>query len=141
MPERFDLALKIACVALATLALYEFSQLLSRWNPLGRANVPALPTFSGRTNAEAGVKSTNPPLARMPQSAPADTNAGSPQQSGKDTNAMTSQKPSAAPTNPAPSNVAETRMPMSSPFPPSMMLGMKPTELPPASQARVDRIA
>src|SRR6266508_642724 len=69
MPERFELALKIACVALAALLLYEFSRLVSRWNPLARAHVPTLPTLS--TNRDAGGKTTNSPVAQMPKPAQA----------------------------------------------------------------------
>jgi len=132
-------------VLLSTLVLYEFSRFASRWNPLGRAIVPALPTLSSPTNSQAAAKTTNSSLARIATSAAAQTNAISLQKPGM-TNAITSQKPAGPSTNQAPSNLAEARMPMPSPFPPPMMMmmggtGMKPPELPLAVQARVDRIA
>ncbi len=144
MPERFELALKIACVALAALLLYEFSRLVSRWNPLARAHVPTLPTLS--TNRDAGGKTTNSPVAQMPKPAQAETNPVSSQKTGKSETNAVSQKPAAPATNPAPAKIAEGRMPMPSPFPPPMMMGMgmmgmKPPDLPPAIQTRVDRIA
>lgn len=143
MPDRFELALKIACLLLAALVLYEFSRLVARWNPLARTTVPALPTLSGRTNVEAIGKATNPPLAQMPKQAQAASNAVTWQKPGKsETNAVTSQRPATLASNPAPAKVAEGSMPMPFPFPPPMMMmGMKAPELPPATQARVDRIA
>src|SRR5437667_8006224 len=144
MPERINLTLKIVCLALAALLLYEFSRLVSRWNPLGHAAVPALPTLSDRTNIEAVAKATNAPGARMPEPTKAETNPVSSPMPGKtETNALAKAAPSA--TNTAPSKVAAGPMPMPSAFAPPMMMmgmmGMKAPDLPPAIQARVDRIA
>jgi len=144
MPERINLTLKIVCLALAALLLYEFSRLVSRWNPLGHATVPALPTLSDRTNIEAVAKATNAPGARMPEPTKAETNSVSSPMPGKtETNALAKAAPSA--TNTAPSKVAAGPMPMPSAFAPPMMMmgmmGMKAPDLPPAIQARVDRIA
>ena len=141
MPERIELTLKIVCLALAALLLYEFSRLASRWNPLGHATVPALPTLSARTNIEAVAKATNAPGARMPEPTKAETIPVSSPMPGKtETNALAKAAPSA--TNTAPSKVAAGPMPMPSAFaPPMMMMGMKAPDLPPAIQTRVDRIA
>ncbi len=145
MPERIELTLKIVCLALAALLLYEFSRLASRWNPLGHATVPALPTLSARTNIEAVAKATNARAAPMPEPTKAETNPVSSPMPGKtETNALAKAAPSA--TNTAPSKVAAGPMPMPSAFAPPMMMmmgmmGMKAPDLPPAIQTRVDRIA
>jgi len=139
MPERIELALKITCLALAALLIYQFSQFLSRWNPLRHASIPALPALSGRTNSEAGGKATNAPGAQLPKPAKAETNS-SPTSGRAETNAVASQTHAATATNPDPSKVAESRMPMAL-APPMMMLGIKAPDLPPAVEARVDRIA
>jgi len=139
MLERSELALKILCLALGALLLYELSQLVARWNPLAHATVPRLPTLSGSSSAEAGGRTTNSARAQMTKPVTAETSSLQARTPGKtETNAVASLKPGARPSNAPVSKALESRMPALSPGP---MLPMKAPDLPGPIQARVDRIA
>jgi hypothetical protein len=138
MPERFDLASKIVCAALAALLLYEFTRLVSRWNPLGNARIPALPTLSASPDGESGRKATNSVSTQAPKSAKAETNSVSPKSGKPETNVVASTNPGATATNPLATKTPEGAR--SGPMPRQAMAGKGP-DLPPAIQARVDRIA
>jgi hypothetical protein len=61
MRERVEPILKIACVILAALVLYEIAGIFLRINPLHGVVVPALPALaSGTNNPAGGGRGTNP---------------------------------------------------------------------------------
>ena len=64
MPERFERALKILCLGLAALVLWQIGVVIWRGDPLAHLTIPALPTLPGDTNA-------------APKTAQKDTNATS----------------------------------------------------------------
>jgi hypothetical protein len=93
--ERAEPALKILCLILAALVVYQLAGILIRWNPFRGVTVPALPSLSASTNSPAGsahgtnlaataaIKGTNltqlPPNTNTPPSViVADTNSVSP---------------------------------------------------------------
>jgi hypothetical protein len=95
LPERAELALKILCLVLTALVVYQLAGILIRWNPFRGVTVPALPSLSASTNSPAGgahgtnmaasatIKGTNltqlPPNTNTPPSViVADTNSVSP---------------------------------------------------------------
>src|ERR1035437_2548922 len=95
MLERSEPVLKVICVALAALLLFQVLRLIARSDPLAHLNIPALPTLPPDTNAPAGGTGTNS-LAALGsgkagtntvhsgvQSAGAATNTPSPPESGK----------------------------------------------------------
>lgn len=99
MLERAELALKILCVVVAAALIYEFSGFVSRWNPLGSARVPAVPTWASVTGVS-DAKGTNSAPAQTQKSGPADTNAvKTAKADATQTNAVASQKSGAADTN------------------------------------------
>src|SRR5438552_11244724 len=66
MRERVGQILKIVCLVLAALLLYQLVQMGRRVNPLSRVTIPELPKLASDTNAPAGnsnqvasVKGTN----------------------------------------------------------------------------------
>ena len=61
MRERIGQMLKIACIALAALLLYQLVRTAFRINPLARVTIPALPTLALDTNVPAtGVPTAGP---------------------------------------------------------------------------------
>jgi hypothetical protein len=70
MRERAEPILKIACVILAALVLYQFAGIFLRMNPLHGVVVPALPTLAVSTNnAPENGRSVNPaPIANAVKS-------------------------------------------------------------------------
>ena len=163
MLERFERPLRMICLALAALLVVQLARLVLRGDPLAHLNIPALPALAPPTNSPAAGAGTN--LSASPKTGNKDTNAAamknpgtngtnaaaSPRKSGtNDTNAATLQKSGTNETNTA-----------SAPHPGSgrsgppggqaaAMAGMMPggrmgggmatPELPPAIQARVDKI-
>ena len=163
MLERFERPLRMICLALAALLVVQLARLVLRGDPLAHLNIPALPALAPPTNSPAAGAGTN--LSASPKTGNKDTNAAamknpgtngtntaaSPHKSGtNDTNAATLQKSGTNETNTA-----------SAPHPGSgrsgppggqaaAMAGMMPggrmgggmatPELPPAIQARVDKI-
>ena len=86
--ERAEAILKITCLILAALVVYQLAGIVVRWNPFRGAAVPALPTLATDTNSPAGtghgtnllatntVKGTNrPPQSTATNQAAAKTNA------------------------------------------------------------------
>jgi hypothetical protein len=61
MLERSESVLKVICVALAALLLFQVVRLIVRSDPLAHLNIPALPTLPPDTNALAGGTGTNSP--------------------------------------------------------------------------------
>ena len=59
MLERSEPVLKVICVALAALLLFQVGRLVVGRNPLGHLNIPAVPTLPPDTNAPAGATGTN----------------------------------------------------------------------------------
>jgi hypothetical protein len=59
MLERSEPVLKVICVALAALLLFQIGRLVVGRNPLGHLNIPAVPTLPPDTNAPAGATGTN----------------------------------------------------------------------------------
>ena len=59
MLERSEPVLKVICVALAALLLFQVGRLVVGRNPLGHLNIPAVPTLPPDTNAPAGGTGTN----------------------------------------------------------------------------------
>jgi len=93
--ERAEPALKILCLVLAALVVYQLAGILIRWNPFRGVVVPALPSLTANTNSPAGsahgtnlaasaiIKGTNltqlPPSTNTPPSViMANTNSVSP---------------------------------------------------------------
>jgi hypothetical protein len=119
MLERAELALKILCVVVAAALIYEFSGVVSRWNPLGDARIPTVPTFAGATG-EPDAKGTNSAAVQTQKSGPTDTNAvktakaeatqtnavASQKSGGADTNSAASPKPVATETNHSATNLS-----------------------------------
>ena len=98
MFERAELVLRIVCMGLATLLLYQLAHLALRGDPLARLNIPAVPSLAASTNAPPGRKGTNavpvPALAKTPM------NSVSRQDSPKNgTNAVAAQEARKTPTN------------------------------------------
>jgi hypothetical protein len=120
MLERSEPVLKVICVALAALLLFQVVRLVMRSDPLAHLNIPALPTLPPDTNAPAGGAGTNSLAASGlgkagtntahpgAQVAGAPTNSPSGHESGKlgtnDLHSVSAQKG----TNP-PLPIAETR--------------------------------
>jgi hypothetical protein len=90
MRERSDMILKIACLALAALLLYQVAHVLFVGNPLARVTMPVLPSLP----AEAGIDST---VGKGTNSAPVIASAatGTNNPSGK-SGATSTNPPSAA---------------------------------------------
>ena len=61
MRERSEMILKIVCLALAALLLVQLVRVGLRVSPLGRANIPPLPTLPDASNEVAVVRGTNAP--------------------------------------------------------------------------------
>jgi hypothetical protein len=59
MLERFEPVLKVLCVALAAVLLFQIGRLVIRSNPLAHLNIPALPSLPPDTNAPTSVAPTN----------------------------------------------------------------------------------
>jgi hypothetical protein len=59
MLERSEPVLKVVCVALAALLLFQVGRLVVGRNPLGHLNIPAVPTLPPDTNAPASGTGTN----------------------------------------------------------------------------------
>jgi hypothetical protein len=58
--ERAEPALRILCLVLAAVVVYELAGMIARWNPFRGVKVPDLPALSSATNAPAGGgKGTN----------------------------------------------------------------------------------
>jgi hypothetical protein len=141
MPDRFNLALKAACLTLAALVLYELARFVSRWNPLGAGRVPALPTLTltAATGGGSGGKTASPIPVQDRKPTNAGTDAVSSAKAVKpQTNAAATRVPDSTPTNAIPSKGPTAARP-GPPTRPGMP--MKGPELDPAVQARVDRIA
>jgi hypothetical protein len=64
MLERSEPVLKVICVALAVLLLFQVGRLVVGRNPLGHLNIPAVPTLPPDTNAPAAGTGTNSLAAR-----------------------------------------------------------------------------
>jgi hypothetical protein len=70
MFERFERPLKIICVAMAALLVWELGNLILRGDPLAHLKIPALPTLPGATNetAKPASKETNAAAVTKPGS-------------------------------------------------------------------------
>ena len=60
MLERSEMALKVACLVLTALLLYQCSRFLIRRDSLAHLTIPALPTLSAISDTQTGGKGTNP---------------------------------------------------------------------------------
>jgi hypothetical protein len=70
MLERFETALKVACLALAALVLVQCSRFVMRRDSLARLTIPAVPSLPDVSDAQTGAKTTNsPPRTESPKSA------------------------------------------------------------------------
>jgi hypothetical protein len=54
LPERAEPILKIVCLILAVLVIYDLVEIVVRWNPFRGVTVPALPSLTASTNHPAG---------------------------------------------------------------------------------------
>jgi hypothetical protein len=99
MLERSEPVLKVICVALAALLLFQVVRLVVRSDPLAHLNIPALPTLPPDTNAPAGGAGTNSLAASG--SGKAGTNAAHPgaQIAGAPTNSLSGYEPGRLGTN------------------------------------------
>src|SRR5579872_5682984 len=59
MRERAELLLKLACLALAALVLYQLSRFMTRTSPLEHLGIPALPSLASGSNAPIAEAVTN----------------------------------------------------------------------------------
>ncbi|MBC8094297.1 MAG: hypothetical protein H7Y43_00665 [Akkermansiaceae bacterium] len=59
MRNRIEWILKLACVALGVLLLFQVVRIALRGNPLAKVSIPAVPTLAADTNSPAGAKGTN----------------------------------------------------------------------------------
>lgn len=149
MLEHSERLLRIACLCLAAVLLYQLAGLLVRKDPLANLSIPALPALPPAAEAQTVGSQTNSP-SRQTQAKSA-------------TNSPARQETAQAGTNSAPTqNLAATGQvsvsrsgpgvkEVKSGVPPEMAMmamnpmlrtasGMKAPALPPAVQARVDRI-
>ncbi len=78
MLERAEPVLKVACVALAALLVFQGARVLGRLNPLPRTAVPAPPSWTAPTNSPAVTGSPGPgnPALAGPSAAPGPTGPG-----------------------------------------------------------------
>jgi hypothetical protein len=88
MPERSERILRIACICLAALLLFQFARLVLRKDPLKNLSIPALPSLPPAADARASGSRTNPPSR--------------PGLAGSGTNAPAAQEPGRKGTNPVP---------------------------------------
>src|SRR5262245_47318377 len=72
MLERSELILKVACLALATLVLFQGSRLVMRKDSLARLMIPDLPTLPDNADTQTRGKATNDPPRTWPQRPPTD---------------------------------------------------------------------
>jgi hypothetical protein len=63
MRERSDQILKVTCLALGALLLFQFARFALRGNPLARVKVPAAPSLAAEARNPSGTKQTNAPNA------------------------------------------------------------------------------
>jgi hypothetical protein len=90
MRERSEQILRIACLVLGALLLYQLSMLVVRKNPLDRLSIPALPSLPVEPATQTAGKTTNSPP--QPESARKGTNAAPlPESVNKTTNSVTPQ--------------------------------------------------
>ena len=61
MLERSEMVLKVACLALAALILFQCSRFVMRSDSLARLTIPALPSLPDNSDAQTGGKTTNSP--------------------------------------------------------------------------------
>ena len=61
MLERSEMVLKVTCLALAALVLFQCSRFVMRSDSLARLTIPALPSLPDNTDAQPGGKTTNSP--------------------------------------------------------------------------------
>jgi hypothetical protein len=87
MLERSEPVLKVICLALAALLLFQVVRLVVRSDPLAHLNIPALPTLPPDTNAPAGGTGTNSPAALGSGKAGTNTAHSGAQTAGTATNA------------------------------------------------------
>ena len=150
MREHIDPVARVICIALGLLLLFQLVSMVARPNPLRRLAIPALPTLSAAPDGESPGKAINAPPGGVAMA------AGTPSPS-KATNAPTggvivatgTPSPSKA-TNAPTGGVAVATGPPGNPRGPGQMPGgpnrpggppgMGEPKLPPAAQARVDRI-
>src|SRR2546426_4265666 len=64
MFERSETVLRIICLGLAALLLYQLSRFALRGDPLARLGIPAVPTLAAATNAPTVGKGANSPPAK-----------------------------------------------------------------------------
>ena len=161
MLERFEQPLRILCLALGAVLVFQFARLVLRGDPLAHLNIPELPTLASATNsATTNVVKPVPPATNAP-----DTNktqklvaiATTPATNTPATNNLqstnlatgTNRLPATNTTNPVAvqTNTAPTAQAASpKPGPPNLMPGLMmaggppKVDLPPAIQTRVDKI-
>lgn len=89
MLERSERTLRIACICLAALLLYQFVRLVVRRDPLANLSIPALPSLPPAAGAQAASNQTNSPS--HPSSSKSGSNSLASEESGKkETNAILS---------------------------------------------------
>lgn len=89
MRKHSEKTLRLFCLALGALLLFQVVRLVVRKNPLAGLSIPALPTFTVATDPPAGGKGTNAASAR--ESANKGTNVVGRQSGSKDTNSVAGQ--------------------------------------------------
>jgi hypothetical protein len=72
MLERSELMLKVTCLALAALVLFQCSRFVMRSDSLARLRIPALPSLPDNADAQTGGKTTNSPPRTGSQKPPTD---------------------------------------------------------------------
>ena len=93
MPDRFERALKILCLGLAALLLWQVGVLVQRGDPLAHLTIPELPALPGDTNAtpKTAQKDTNATsTAKIGVAGTNATNGANPTDSARLTNAPNS---------------------------------------------------
>ena len=114
MLERLEPILKVICVALAALVLFQVVRLVVRSDPLAHLNIPALPTLPPDTNAPAGT-ATNSLAAPGPAKGGTNATHSGGQMAGPATNSSSKRESTKAGTNVPPSVPAQkgTNLPAS----------------------------
>ena len=168
MFERSEVAFKILCAGLAALVLWQVVRALERSDPLAGASIPALPSLPGSTNAPAGgmggkegmllpgarnipapAKGTNtlaPGSDRGTNAAPKTVSARGTNVVGQGTNVVAQgtnvSMPPSGPldTRPSTRSARGPAMMNAGPFPGMPGMPGQGPPLPPAVQARLDRI-
>jgi len=99
MRDRLEQALRLACVVLGALLLFQIGRIVAHRNPLSHLQIPALPTLAA-ADAQPGAKATN--AAPVQDTTKKSTNSVAGASATKETNAAAAAHTTKGATNPSP---------------------------------------